>query len=40
MSTAERLTSVMADAITILSAPVYTIATTPYTQSPGGCFFK
>ena len=35
MSTAERLTSVMADAITILSAPVYTSATTPYTQSDG-----
>lgn len=35
MSTAERLTSVMADAITILSAPVYTSSTTPYTQVSG-----
>lgn len=31
----ERLCSVMADAVTILSMPAYTTATTPYTQTSG-----
>jgi hypothetical protein len=35
MSTAEMLTAVMADAVTILSAPAYTSATTPYSQISG-----
>lgn len=35
MGTAEMLTSVMADAVTILSAPAYTSGTSPYTQVSG-----
>ena len=35
MNTSERLTSIMGDAVTILSAPVYTNSTTPYTQTSG-----
>ena len=35
MGVSEMLTSVMADAVTILSAPAYTNATTPYSQTSG-----